>query len=91
MRKLRFSTLLLLAGIVLAGAGCSSAPTSADPPTKRVTTAIPQTGSNVGRRVAVADSADAPDDNQPTQEKPAKAKPKSAQVSEEVVTRGGFR
>ena len=90
MRKQRFTTLLLTA-IMLVGAGCSSEQTNSAPTSKRVTTAIPQTGSMVGRRVEVPDSDEALEDNQPAKKKQAKAKRKSAQASEDIVTRDGFR
>ena len=91
MRKHRFTTLLLTA-IMSGRRRCAPLePKNSGPPTKRVTTDIPQTGSIVGRRVEVVDLAEAPEGNQPAKEKPAKAKPKSATVSDDVVTRGGFR
>jgi len=59
-----------------------------EPPAKRVTTTIKQTGSNIGRRLWVADTEAAPTAEEPTE---PKAKKKQADVSDEIVTRGGFR
>jgi hypothetical protein len=59
--------------------------------TKRVTSTVLQTGSNIGRRVEVPASAEASSGNQREDRKQAKAKPKRTEVDEDIVTRGGFR
>ena len=88
MRKHRF-TIVLLTVVGLASGGCasSSSKEASGPPTKRVTTTILQTGSNIGRRLEVPVAESEPTAEEPT--KPNKKKP--AEVSDEIVTRGGFR
>ena len=59
MKKHRF-TLLLLCAILMGSLGCAAfrPKTASEPTTRRVTTTVIQTGSNIGRRIEVADSSE---------------------------------